>query len=94
MFPDLKCPDSESYCSSFGPVCLFTYRKLICISKQSLLGNLFSFIFPFDLDWQSTYFGEGIIVPLYRRFVVYPRGASVEEGADVEESPSSTPVSI
>ena len=28
---------------------------------------------------------EGIIVPLDRRFVVYPRGASVDQGAGVEE---------
>ena len=28
---------------------------------------------------------EGIIVPLYQRFVVYPGGAGVEEGASVEE---------
>ena len=28
---------------------------------------------------------EGIIVALYRCFVIYPGGASVEEGAGVEE---------
>ena len=29
--------------------------------------------------------GEGILVPLDRRFVVYPGGAGVEEGSGVEE---------
>ena len=29
--------------------------------------------------------GEGIIVPLDRRFVVYPGGAGVEEGVGVKE---------
>ena len=29
--------------------------------------------------------GEGIIVPLYQRFVTYPGGAGVDEGATVDK---------
>ena len=44
------------------------------------------------LEWQPWYSSakgftlrEGIIVPLDRHFVVYPEGASVDKGADVDE---------
>ena len=33
----------------------------------------------------SSFKREGIIIPLYRHFVIYPGGTSVDEGAGVEE---------
>ena len=46
---------------------------------------LSSFLYTNSLGILSVKSREGIIVPLYRRFVVYPGGAGVEEGASGEE---------